>query len=300
MKPLPPLPCLQAFEAAARLGSFTQAAQERHLTHSAVSRHIQTLEHWCGAALFARSGPKVALTEAGHALAQRLAEPLQSLHQALQSPRETLEVTTLRVFSLASLVSSWLLPRLQDFRERHPDIELHFDTGIELSALPPHRPTVAVRYGSFNRAGLGCDLLFNEKLAAVANPDWFARHGDDPCRWPARQMLRHTYTPWPERAPGPGRQRPALQCAAGMEFNDVALLVQAAALGFGVAWVRTGSLQAYLRSGELVAAEGFGADSDKAYWLAYRNEMATHPAVAAFRDWLLAETAADRAEVERK
>ncbi|MFC4159446.1 LysR substrate-binding domain-containing protein [Chitinimonas lacunae] len=289
MKPLPTLTCLQAFEAAARLGSFTAAARERHLSHSAISRHIQTLEHWCDAPLFAREGPRIALTPAGHALAQRLADPLHSLYQALCSPQEVLAVQPLKVFTLSSIAGSWLLPRLAAFQQRHPAVELSIETGHEMINLPPHQPTVALRYGTFSRAGLATDLLFSERFSVAATPAWFEQYGTQPEHWPAPQMLRHQSTPWPSHAPGPGRQRPALPLASGIEFNDMMLLIEAATQGLGVGWMRTGLAQSYFRSGQLRRLEGFSADNDKFYWLAYRSELASHPTIAAFRDWLLQE-----------
>src|SRR4051812_12209259 len=106
MKHLPPLPVLQAFEAAARLGSFSRAATERNLTPSAISRHIQTLEHWCGHALFTRNGPQVTLTRDGEALRQRLGEPMQALYDALLPATDTARETPLSLFTLPSIAES--------------------------------------------------------------------------------------------------------------------------------------------------------------------------------------------------
>lgn len=291
MKTLPPLPCLQAFEAAARLGSFSRAASERHLTHSAISRHVQALEHWCGTSLFERRGPRVHLTEAGMVLAQRLATSLEGLHQALLAPGEAAWAEPLRVFTLPSFASAWLLPRLVDFQARWPQIALDVDTGYALVQLPPHRPAVALRYGVFDTSGLATDLLMHERLMAVATPAWLDRYGDEPGMWPPAQMLRHLDNPWPSHMPGTGRRRTPLPLATGMMFNDGILVAQAAAVGLGVAWVRSGLVGEALATGRLVAIDGLAVDSGKAYWLACRAELAAHPAVVAFRAWALSACA---------
>ncbi|MBW8882526.1 MAG: LysR family transcriptional regulator [Asticcacaulis sp.] len=124
MKHLPPLPVLQAFEAAARLGSFSRAATERSLTPGAVSRHIQALEHWCGHTLFTRNGPQVTLTRDGEALRQRLGEPMQALYDALLPAVETARETPLSLFTLPSIAESLILPHLADFHDHHPHIHL--------------------------------------------------------------------------------------------------------------------------------------------------------------------------------
>ncbi|GLR13783.1 hypothetical protein GCM10007907_25730 [Chitinimonas prasina] len=231
------------------------------------------------------------LTEAGLVLAQRLAASLQGLHLALQAPGEAVLAEPLRVYTLPSFASAWLVPRLADFQLRYPQIGLCVETGYALAQLPPHLPTVALRYGVLAADGLATDLLLRERLVAVATPAWIARFGEDPSLWPAAQMLRLADSPWPSHTPGKGRRRVALPLASGMLFNDGLLLVQAAAAGLGVAWARSGLVGAAQPAGRLAAIAGLEADSGKAYWLAYRTELASHPAVAAFREWTLAQWA---------
>ncbi|WP_443750441.1 LysR family transcriptional regulator [Asticcacaulis solisilvae] len=280
MKHLPPLPVLQAFEAAARLGSFSRAAAERNLTPGAVSRHIQALEHWYGAPLFARNGPQVRLTPDGQGLRDRLGEPMQALHDALLAA-DTVRETPLSLFTLPSIAESLILPHLADFRARHPHIRLSLLTQYAMMSLPPALPVVAVRFGVFDEAGLSVHRSPEEALIAVAAPDWIEQHGTDPAGWPPSDMLRHTDTPWPARL-GKTRLRPE-----GLEVNDAALLKSAARRGLGVIWTRQRLAEADLTAGTLQAIADCHAASGRFYALAYRSELETQPAVTAFRDWFL-------------
>jgi LysR family transcriptional regulator, glycine cleavage system transcriptional activator len=298
---LPPVASLQAFESAARLGNFTRAAAERHMTHGGISRHVQALEHWCGAPLFIRNGPHIRLSEAGRTLRERLSKPLLDLHNALtDSTRET--VSPLHLLTLPSIASTWLLPRLSQFIALYPNIVLTIHTGHDISSIPPTVPCIALRYGVFSRDGLSADLMFTDRMMAVASPKWHKQFGKDPLRWPPRQMLRHTQTPWPVKvrvstsATGsdtkvtPQRTRNiALPRAEGIEMNDALLLLQAAESGLGVAWVRQRMVASRLAKNLLVEFPDLTQDSDRAYWLAYRTELIDHPSITAFRQWIFNE-----------
>jgi len=287
MKPLPPLPVLQAFEAAARLNSFSRAAGERNLTPGAVSRHIQTLEHWYGATLFARNGPQVKLTADGQALRDRLGGAMQALYDALAPQTRAMRETSLSLFTLPSIAESLILPRLADFRGRHPQIRLSILTQYAMMSLPPALPVLAVRFGAFDEGGLSVHRSPEETYVAVAGPGWIAAHGSDPALWPPTDMLRHTDTVWPARL---GKLR--LPRPQGLEINDAALLLSAARHGLGVIWTRQALAAADLGAGRLHAIPGCHAPSGRFYALAYRSELASHPAIAAFRDWMLPRLAA--------
>ncbi len=123
---LPPLNAIRAFEAAARHGSFKEAAAELAVTHGAISRQIRLLEDWLGPpTLFRRMNRRVVLTPAGTALLAEAAPALDRLaaaarlHKGRRGDRST---TTLRVNALATFSLRWLLPRLESFRQAHPGI----------------------------------------------------------------------------------------------------------------------------------------------------------------------------------
>ena len=280
MKPLPSLTVLEAFEAAARLGTFTLAARERHLTAGAISRHIQALEHWCGEALFVRNGPRVVLTDAGKGLQARLGGSLQSLHDALAG--SAADASQLYIFTLPSVATSWLLPNIADFQARHPMIQLSILTNYAMASLPPILPALAIRFGHFDASGLVVHRSAPERFVAVASAAWRAAH-PDPAHWPGSQMLRHTGSAWPEKVGPDSIGKLRLPPPQGIEFNDSGLALAAAQYGLGVAWVR----ERMVTDSGLVRFDGVSEDSDRFYWLTYRRDLANHPAVTAFRDWWL-------------
>lgn len=121
---MPPLYALRAFETAARLGSFSQAAAALHVTPGAVSRHVSTLESWFACRLFVRHGPKVTLTDAGYQLAKALNESFSSIDRACQTLRR--QAGKLRLKAPSTLTMRWLLDVLQQFRQQHqrPEVEM--------------------------------------------------------------------------------------------------------------------------------------------------------------------------------
>lgn len=283
---LPALTALQSFEAAARLGSFTKAADERHLTHSAISRNIQTVEHWCAERLFERYGPKVVLSEAGHRLQQRLSGPLQALHAALEMDDAHETRHGLKVLMLSSIASTWLMPLLPEFTRTYPRICLSVETGYEMMSLPPNQQVVAIRFGHFSRLGLRCQRLWFDKMVAVASPKWVERYGNQAAHWPAKQLLRHTHEPWPHRlVNGALRTGSELAQPAGFEFNDALLLIHAALVGCGVGWVRASLAQTLVANGSLIVLAQSEQLSDKSVWLVCREEVAELSAVREFFGW---------------
>jgi LysR family glycine cleavage system transcriptional activator len=285
---LPSLAALQSFEAAARLGSFTKAAGERNLTHSAISRNIQAVEHWCGETLFERRGPKVVLSEAGQRLRQRLGEPLRALHSALNLEAVPSDVQKLKILMLSSIASTWLMPRLPAFCKAHPHITLSVETGYDMLSLPPLEPVLAIRFGHFDRAGLTCQRLWFDHMVAVATPDWVMAHGSHPAKWPGQQLLRHSHEPWPQRLPhGTAPTGVKLAEPQGHEFNDALLLVQAAAQGCGVAWARASLAASLVSTGELTVLAQNAQDANKSVWLVCRTDMLETAQIRDFCQWAL-------------
>lgn len=283
---LPSLAALQSFEAAARLGSFTKAAAERHLTHSAVSRNIQSVEQWCGEALFQRNGPKVVLSPAGQLLCQRLGAPLQALQEALNIDTASCIQQPLKVFMLSSMAHTWLIAHLHAFGIAYPHIGLSVETGYDMMSLPPQLPAVAIRFGHFARTGLRCHRLWFDHMVAVAAPSWIAQYGEQSDKWPAHQLLRHIHEPWPSRIPQSGLNGTVkVPQATGFEFNDALLLVEAAAQGCGVAWVRASLAWKFVTDGHLCMLAQAEEVSDKSVWLVYREDMAELPQVKDFSQW---------------
>src|SRR5688500_8562716 len=130
-KPLPPLPAIRAFEAAARLGSFTRAAAELYMTQAAVSYQIKQLEQRLGLTLFQRQPRQVVLTPSGQRLAPAVLDAFKQLHTAFAQTLER-EESELAITSLPTIAATWLVPRLGFFQLAHPKLAARLDPDVAL------------------------------------------------------------------------------------------------------------------------------------------------------------------------
>jgi LysR family glycine cleavage system transcriptional activator len=144
---LPSLNALKAFEAAARLESFTEAAGELFVTHAAVSRHIRDLEEWLGTELFTRTGRGVELTDAGRRFGSRLTPLFDAMAEATRDAAAQGDIRKLNVSVEPSIASRWLVSRLGHFNALHPDIELNIDPSSTLVDFRTSPFDLGIRYG---------------------------------------------------------------------------------------------------------------------------------------------------------
>ncbi|WP_395703576.1 LysR family transcriptional regulator [Aquabacterium sp.] len=282
--------CLQAFEAASRLGNFSRAAAELHLTPGAVSRQVRQLEDWCGQTLFERHGSGLRLTAEGRALQSRLDGPLAALHEAVY-PQPAEQRPTLQVATLGSLARAWLVPRLAGYIARAPQTRLVVHTDYALVRPPPRVAVVALRHSA---PGDGGEVLFSDRLIALATPALQRRLGADPARWPATQWLTHQ-----------GDDAPLWLAAAGLavkpegpSFNDAGVALDAAEAGLGVTVARLSLALPLLRAGRLVQAHALLTPSPRANLCVVRNDSAALPVVQGFMAWLREHAAGTQAEID--
>jgi LysR family glycine cleavage system transcriptional activator len=287
---LPSLNALLAFEAAARLGSFTLAAGELHVTQSAVSHQVQKLEDELGLVLFDRLPRALRLTPAGERLAasagagfDRIAHSLRNLSRR---ERQSLTVTV-----LPSFATHWLLPRLKRFHAAHKAIELRIDATQKVTDLQRGDADVAIRYGPGGYRGLVSERLFGEELYPVCAPALALKlRREDDLR---RMTLLHDeptaahggWTEWLRKArvKAGGRRGPV--------FSDTNLLLQAALEGHGVALGRSALVEGIMDTGRLVRPFNPVLKSKFHYSLVMPRAAAGKPEVKAFRDFLLEEAA---------
>jgi LysR family transcriptional regulator, glycine cleavage system transcriptional activator len=288
---LPPLFSLQVFEAAARLGSFTKAAAELKLTAGAISRQIRHLEDWCAQTLFERQGPQVRITREGEELLARLGGPLSALHRAVY-PKAADAVQTLQIATLASIAKAWLLPRMGAFAKQHPEIALIVRTDHALTRPPPRTAMVALRHGPRPSDRLHSEVLFEDRLLAVATPARAHALGSDARTWAPRDWLQHILLDaraWFDAAGLP----PGFE-AAGPAFNDADVLLDAAQHGMGVALTRFSIAWPRLQSGQLVLASNVVCRSLRDNLLVLREDSADLPAVRHFVHWIRGQAIAWR------
>lgn len=288
---LPPLNAVRAFEAAARLGSFKEAAAELSVTHGAVSQQIRLLEEWLGApALFRRSVRRVVLTPAGAALLAEFAPALDRISAAVQQHRErrgNAAVAVLRVNALATFSLRWLLPRMSRFRAEHPDIEVRLSTSNDPVDALPDTFDVVIRGGPDTFHGFSSRFLVSERRLPVCSPSLLERLPLHEIADLSRHTLLHvTSMPrlWRDWLTEAGHS--ALEPAAALTFDHFYLTIQAALDGLGVAMGPTALISDDLAAGRLVTpfpAISLPARSYFAYFPAGRSN---DPHSAVFCDWL--------------
>lgn len=173
----PPLPGLHAFEAAARLGSFTAAARELHLSQSAVSQRVRALEAHLGAALFERLPRSVRLTELGRAYLPAVRTAFDDLSVATLGLFGSTTRRQLTVRVQISYATTWLMPRLEQFTDAHPHIDLRIVSAIWADALPPDEVDLDIRQGLGRWTGYRASLLHTDRAVVVQSARHERRYG---------------------------------------------------------------------------------------------------------------------------
>lgn len=287
---LPPLNSLRLFEAAARLLSFKNAAEELLLTPSAVSHGIQSLEEWLGVPLFLRTTKGLVLSEAGQAYIPTVRQALHLLASGSAQIVNRHGPGQLSISAAPTFGARWLLPRLHRFRELHPDIQIVIDTSRERAELSEDGVDLAIRMGRGNWQGVVADKLVAEELAPVCAPSIHERVRDlaDIEQAPLIHVTS-TSEDWKVWAVETGHAVP--NPAKGLRFDTIHMAFQAACQGLGVAIGRKPLVNAELASGSLVEIWE-PAPSQTAYWLVGAENRADDPRIVAFRAWILQEIAA--------
>lgn len=282
-----PLNALRAFEVSARHLNLTRAAQELNVTQTAVSQHIRNLEDRLGTPLFRRLPRGLALTDEGQALLPVLAESFARIAQALERvsdrrPREVLTVGAVGTFAVG-----WLLPRLRDFQQAHPFVDLRLLTHNNRVDLAAEGLDYAIRFGDGAWHGTEADRLLDAPLSAMCAPAIAAR-----LRAPAdlaRESLLRSYRAdeWATWFAAAGVPCPLVR---GTVFDSSLALAEAAAQGAGVALLPQRLFTRELQQGRL--AQPFGTEiALGAYWLTRLKSRPPGAAMEAFRSWMLAACA---------
>jgi DNA-binding transcriptional LysR family regulator len=288
---LPPLSALRLFEAAGRHASFKLAAAELHVTPSAVSHGIVALERWLGIDLFERGPRGLALTAAGRDYLPYVTEALGMIAtgtQRLPSKRADRKIT---VSSAPTFAARVLLPNLQRFRERHPDISLAIDSSHRHAGFPVDGVDLAIRLGRGPWPGLASTRLLGERLVPVCAPGYRAslvQNGGPPDLTRATLIhLGSTPEDWAAWAEATGFA--GLDLARGLTIDTVQLGIDAAVSGLGVAMGRRPLIDRELAEGKLVTASDRTVASTTAYWLVGSEAVQARPDIAAFKRWVIEE-----------
>ncbi|MBF6023808.1 LysR substrate-binding domain-containing protein [Lysobacter niastensis] len=288
------LPALAAFESAARHQNFAHAAEELHLTASAVSHHVRKLESRLGVALFQRHARGVSLTAEGRQLADAAGSAMADMEGVLRTLHGTRdEHDRVRITTLHSLVYTWLMPRLPDFHQRHPHIRLSIDTEIALTRFDDGGPDLGIRHGPGHWPGLTAHLLMDDALFPLASPHYpglpAIREAADVTRLPLiSDHARQGWLDWFRHAGVHGAK-----FEESYTFSDSTDAMNAAAHGLGAVLARGRIAQPYLDAGRLQRLPGPALKTRWSYFVVYPSHRRLRPAAQAFVDWLLAQPTED-------
>jgi DNA-binding transcriptional LysR family regulator len=303
LRRLPSLDFLRGFEAAGRLASFTRAAEELHLTQSALSRQVKALEDALGIALFERRHRALALTPQGSAFHRDVTEALRALVRAADEVAAREREPRLTITTTVSFASLWLIPRLPRFRVRHADVDVYVSADDRNVDLSHGDVDVAIRY-------LGATVppdatyLFGDRMLPVVSP----RVAADP-RTPLARVgdLRHHVllhfddpegrAPWINWAAWlAANGERDLKPAGSLRFSHYDQVVQAALGGQGVALGRLPMVGELLASGRLTAPFPKRYDSERGYYVLVAPHAQRRADVEAFVGFLREEAAKSEAE----
>jgi len=287
---LPSTTWLVAFEAVARLGSVSQAAEELSLTQGAVSRQIQTLESQVGVALFLREKKRLRLTPAGTDYAREVRETLRKLANATIKLRSNPEGGTLELAILPAFGTHWLAPRLPRFLSENPGVTINLSTRVVPFDFKQERFHAAIHFGTDDWQGTHSIKLMDERVVPVAAPELLREQNvstpEDLLRIP---LLRLETRPraWARWMAEHGIDRTLTE---GMFFDQFATMARAAAHGLGAALLPDYLVESDLAEGRLAIATGAPVTSIGAYYLVWPKEADDHPPLTALREWLAQET----------
>lgn len=286
---LPSLKALRIFEAAGRHHGYSRAAEELFLTHSAVSHQIKALEAELGTKLFRRAGHSMLLTEDGQRLYLAMNEALALIAKGVAEVRADDRPQTLNVSAPPSL-AIWLVPRLADFRQRHPRLEINLSGAIALVDFSHDDVDLALRFGQGVWPGLRADRLPLDDLVylAVCSPAY--RHGRLPRTVGELRkctLIHHPFMPWAEWFRSAGSNvEPSIP---GPHFNEYPLAMQAALAGQGVMLANSIMISAELASGQLVRVlqDQPALRQSSAYYIVFPENRTLSSKARVFCDWLL-------------
>jgi LysR family transcriptional regulator, glycine cleavage system transcriptional activator len=292
---LPPLNALRAFEVVARHKTFRAAAEELHVTAAAVIQQVKALEDHLGRKLLRRHSRGYSLTPDAAAGLDHLRNGFAQLSAAVHAMTSGGH-RMVTVSAVPSLSAEWLVPRLQGFRERHPDIDVLLHPSEELVDLEHSPVDLGIRYGAGSYPGLISERMFQDEIFPVYSPVMLK--GRRPLKKPSDlRGLPLIHTEWtPETGHWPGWSdwlRAAgitgIDANKGLRFSDGALVIQAAVSGQGVALGSKALALEHLAAGRLIRPFELSLLTDFAYYVVCAKSRADEPDLVAFRRWVISE-----------
>ena len=290
-KKIPPLRALKAFEASARLLSFTRAAKELHVTQAAVSLQIKQLEEHLGTRLFKRLNRSLLLTDDGQHLLPDVRKALEILSDATTKIHKRSQQGSLTISLLPSFAAKWLVPRLWKFQQNNSDFVVRISAFEWLVDFDKEDVDLAIRSGRGSWKGLIAHPLLKEDIFPVCSPDLLKQ--DVKLTKPADlkhfpllhdDFFRDDWRMWLSAA-GVDDVDPD----RGISYSHTSMVLDSAARGHGIAMGRTPLVDEDLESGRLIKPFDISLPGDFAYYIVYPESRKDDYKIIAFKDWLLSE-----------
>lgn len=284
---LPSHSVLRSFECAAKHESFTMAAAELHLTQSAISRQIKEFEQLIGTDLFRRVGRRVFLTPAGRNLAKELTIDLENIHYTImRAVSAGKNNVTIRVATLPTFASNWLIPRLSKFAKLHPNIEIVLSTRLNPFDMHRDKFDLAIHYGSRDWPGTSMQVLCSETMIAVASPrlikDYEFKSINDVANMPLLHLEARSNS-WKSYFKQVNIKHESE--VSGKYFDLFSMIISGAISSLGVALVPTYLVEREITDGNLVVLSEESITTENKYYLV-RPENIHNEHVKQFCEWI--------------
>lgn len=296
-KRLPPLTALKSFEAAARLGSFKDAASELFVSHSAISHQVKQLEEYLNVELFERRARAVYLTKVGKAYYPMIRDAFDRISEAtdvLLSPKAA-NIITVQLYSTFAI--RWMIPRLPKFAAEFPNIQVRINTAQTDVDFSQDDVDVCVMIGNRTEQDLHYDYLFTSEMFPVASPSFLEQHAIDSPSDLSKQTILQVYpspndwSVWLDTFNVPG-----VHPETGLQFDSYDHALSTAVQGLGVALAMQPYVDRELASGMLVEVfDGLRARAAGDWYMVCRRDKSSEPKVSIFREWFMRELLADPA-----
>ncbi len=286
-KKLPALHLFGIFEAAARHENFKQAAVELFITPSAVSHQIKALETFLGFELFQRKSRGVALNTAGKMYLHYVQQGLDKLEQGTKLVSNKFSSPSLKISAFPTMTSNVIIPQLSYFQQKHPDIDIRIETGMNITDLRYDDCDLALRIGKGDWPGVVVKKLLNLTAHAVCTADFAKKHKltspEQINQVPLIDLanMDNIWRTWAE-----AMQLPTMQYQHQLTFSNYEASLQAAEQGLGLALAIMPIEYALIERNLLVLPFDQGTDFEQALYAVYREEDKNRHDIHCFLDWL--------------
>ena len=292
---LPPLNPLKVFYVVAKTKNLTKAAQELHISQSAVSKQLNVLESYLGIELFRRERHGIVLTHAGALYSEEISPAIDSISGATAEIMRAGADNKLRIQTYTTFAAKWLIPRLALFNQRHPDISVVITNSVQDVEFDRDMVDMAIQMGNGAWPGKEVDFLFEDVIEPVCSPEFLRKHAPEegyPQALLRTRLLISHYRPkdwstWARLC----RYEQELENTESMRFSSSVLTWQAAIDGLGIAVGQTALLVDDLKNGKLVSPFQLPVHTGASYYLVRPQLQRQSRKVTAFRDWILEQIA---------